>query len=346
MESIKDLIYFDYEKAKSINSQLNGGLINEITKAIENEGNLDSEIGFDVKILRGKISGGEKEKSLRTERIEIFHELLNNVETSLDENKILTDLNKAFDESGASFNNFMNCVPNFTYIKATGWSAFEDFDRFQRIMSNFNEIQRLIFTAVMDTNPELKQLKDQIKVIKRGLKSVPNSTNHKELQTLKAIEKKFDEVMEAGSEAAFLDEMFVDRIQTFLNTFSPNRLNFRLAPFDVFNNFQILSSLKNRFLVNGDFENVIYTYGSRPDIKLTVFGIITSCPRKEDIRVNLNDEYIGFEDSELSGEAAFEKAFRGVFSSFEGLEKFFFVPTYPKISLSPIAIYREIQLKK
>jgi hypothetical protein len=346
MESIKDLIYFDYEKAKSINSQLNGGLINEITKAIENEGNLDSEIGFDVKILRGKIGGGEKEKSLRTERIEIFHELLNNVETSLVENKILTDLNKEFDDSGASFNDFMNCVPDFTYIKATGWSAFEDFDRFQRIMSNFNEIQRLIFTAVMDTNPELKQLKDQIKGIKRGLKSVPNSANHKELQTLKAVEKKFDEVMEAGSEAAFLDEMFVDRIQTFLNTFSPNRLNFRLAPFDEFNNFQILSSLKSRFLVNGDFENVIYTYGSRPDIKLTVFGIITSCPRKDDIRVDLNDEYIGYEDSELSGEAAFEKAFRGVFSSFEGLEKFFFVPTYPKISLSPIAIYREIQLKK
>jgi hypothetical protein len=33
MSSIKDLIYFDYYKAKSLNSQLNSGVISELTKA-------------------------------------------------------------------------------------------------------------------------------------------------------------------------------------------------------------------------------------------------------------------------------------------------------------------------
>jgi hypothetical protein len=110
----------------------------------------------------------------------------------------------------------------------------------------------------------------------------------------------------------------------------------------MFPEFQILSNLKSEYLVNGDFENVIYTYGSRPNIKLTVFGVITSCPSELDQRVDLNDEFLAFRDDELSEEANFDKIFRNVFSSFEAFEKFFFVPSYPKIAVSPIGIYREV----
>jgi len=37
MKSIKDLIYFDISKAKSLISQLNDGLISEISRAVEDE---------------------------------------------------------------------------------------------------------------------------------------------------------------------------------------------------------------------------------------------------------------------------------------------------------------------
>ena len=89
-----------------------------------------------------------------------------------------------------------------------------------------------------------------------------------------------------------------------------------MAPFDLFPQFQILSNLKGEYLVNGNFDNVIYIYGSRPNIKLTVFGVITSCPGEIDQRNILNEEFI--------------------------IEKFFFVPSYPKIAVSPIGIYREV----
>ncbi|SEL93895.1 DUF6414 family protein [Parapedobacter koreensis] len=345
MKSIKDLIYFDYDKAKSLNSQLKGGLISKLTKAIEEEGGISSEIGFDIKILKGRIGGDEKSKSLRTETIEIYHELLNEVEMVLYDAKILTDLNEAFGKGDRTFNEFLNDIPNFTYVKANGWSFFEDFERFKRIMNNFNEIQRLIYASVLESNTEYKQLKEQINELKKGLKSNNNSNNHKELAKLKAIERNLDKIVEQESEAVFLDESFVERLETFLNTFSPNRLNFRLAPFDHFSDFQILSNLKSEYLLSGTFDNIIYTYGSRPNIKLSVFGIITSCPLKIDNRVNLNDEYLGYADEELKDEVHFERAFRNVFSSFESFEKFFFVPSYPKISLSPIAIYREVKLE-
>lgn len=344
MKSIKDLIYFDYDKAKSLNSQLSGGLISELTRAIEEEIGTTSEVGFDIKILKGSIGGNDKGKIFRTEKIELYHELLNEIEKTLFDKKILIDINNSFENGGVPFNEFLKKVPNFTYVKSTGWSSFEDFERFKRIMNNFNEIQRLIFTSALENNPEIIKQKEQINDLRKEIRSSNKSNKSNELKKLQAIEKNLDKSIEEKSGAVFLDETFIERVETFLNTFSSNRLNFRLAPFDLFNDFQILANLKSEYLVNGDFENVIYTYGSRPNIKLSVFGIITSCPQEKDIRVDLKDEYLGYEDDELQDEAAFEKAFRNVFSSFEGFEKFFFVPTYPKISVSPIAIYREVKV--
>ncbi|MGI8891924.1 MAG: DUF6414 family protein [Bacteroidia bacterium] len=344
MKSIKDLIYFDYEKAKSLNSQLSGGVINELTRAIEEEGGLSSEIGFDIKVLKGSIGENNKEKSIRTERIELFHELLNEVEKSLFENKVLKDLNEIFENAGKSFNDFIKEMPNYTYIKATGWSSFEDFERFKIINANFNDIQRLIFTSSLENNKEIIELKGQIAEKRKELRISSKNNNHKEEQKVRAIEKKFDKYLEDNSGAQLLDEAFITRLEVFLNTFSPNRLNFRLAPFDAFSEFQILANLKSEYLVNGDFNNVIYTYGSRPNIKLTLFGVITSCPQKEDIRVDLTDEYLAFSDEDLVEEERFEKAIRGVFSSFENFEKFFFVPRFPKIAVSPLAIYRQVNL--
>lgn len=339
MKSIKDLIYFDYDKAKSLNSQLSGGLISELTRAIEEEGGSSSDFGFDIKVLKGKVAASDNERTVRTEKIELYHELLNEIEKKLSENKVLKDLNQSLTTDGKSFNDFLNNVPNYTYIKASGWSSFEDYGRFKNIMSNFNEIQRLIYASAIENNPEIIGQKRQINELKRGLQK---SNNHKELAKLKAVEKSFDKTIQEHTDANLLDETFVERVKTFLDTFSPNRLNFRLAPFDDFPEFQILSNLKSEYLVNGDFENVIFTYGSRPNIKLSVFGVITSCPREKDIRIDLNDEYLGYDDSELSEEAAYDKIFRNVFSSFENFEKFFFVPSYPKIAISPIGIYREV----
>jgi hypothetical protein len=339
MNSVKDLIYFDYDKAKSLNSQLSGGIVSEITRAIEEQGGLQSEFGFDIKLLKAKVGATADEKTIKTERIELYHELLNEVESKLTKKNVLKDLNQALTTDSKTFNDFLGNVPGYTYVKANGWSSFEDYGRFKNIMANFNDIQRLIYASALENNPEIIAQRKQINDLKKGLKK---SQNHKELNRLKAAEKSFDKIIEEHSEAQLLDETFVERVKTFLDTFSPNRLNFRLAPFDSFPEFQILANLKSQFLVNGDFENVIFTYGSRPNIKLSVFGVITSCPQEQDVRVNLNDEYLAYDEDELSEEAVYDKVFRNVFASFENFEKFFFVPSYPKIAISPIGIYREV----
>lgn len=342
MNSIKDLIYFDLEKARSLISQLKGGLINEISRAFEDETELNSGLGFDIKVLKGNIGGKDKERQIKTEKIELYHELLNQIEKELGDRKLLTDINNTYDDFKGSFNDFMNKTPNFSYIKACGWSQFEDFERFKNIYSNFNEIQRLIFSSALLEDPTIKDLQTQIKEAKKRVESLERNQKSKELSKLKAIEKQFDDKLQAETDMHALDDEYVRRMKLFLDTFSPNRLNFRLLPLDNFNNFQILASLKEKYLVDSNFESIIYTYGTRPNIKLSVLGVITSCPRKSDNRVDPNDGFLIYDDSELNESQGFDKAFRNVFTSFEEFEKFFFVPSYPKLAISPIAIYREV----
>lgn len=159
MKSIKDLIYFDLEKARSLISQLKGGLISEISRAFEDENEISSGVGFDIKVVKGNIGGKEKEKVVKTEKVELYHELLNEIEHQLSSHNSLSNINKLFKEWKGSFNDFMDYIPNINYVKAEGWGTFEDFERFKRIFSNFNEVQRLIFNSQIENNPEVQNFK-------------------------------------------------------------------------------------------------------------------------------------------------------------------------------------------
>ncbi|MBO3269587.1 DUF6414 family protein [Hymenobacter defluvii] len=345
MKSIKDLIYFDLEKAKSLISQLSGGLISEISRAFEDENEVSSGIGIDIKLVKANVGGRGKERLVKTEKSELYHELLNEIEKQLLNNSLLTNINNSFDLWQGSYNGFMGEIHNMNYIKASGWGIFEDFERFKHILSNYNEVQRLIYKAQLDNSPELLSLRKQLSDARKlAHQKDDRNVKSRDLAQIRAFEKKIDSLLENNTGISFIDEDFISGVKTFLNTFTPKRLNFRLLPLDNFNEFQILANLKDKYIIDGDFESIIYTYGTRPNVKLTVVGIITSAPRQQDVRVDPNDEFLIYSSDDLSDVQGFDKAFRNMFSTFENFEKLFYVPAYPKIAISPIAIYREVIL--
>jgi hypothetical protein len=346
-KSIKDLIYFDLEKAKSLISQLNGGLISEISRAFEDESESSTGAGFDFKVISANIGGKGREKSIRTEKSELYHELLNEIEKQLSENVLLSNINQSFESWKGSFNTFMDEVPKMSYIKAKGWAIFEDSERFKFILSNFNDVQRVIFKSKLNSSTELKALRKQITDLKKLANQNPDrSIKLKELSQIKSLEKKVDSFLESNTDANFIDEDFIDGVKTFLNTFTPGRLNLRISPLEPFNEFQILANIKEKYIIDGDFKSIIYTYGTRPNVKLTVLGIITSAPRQIDERIDPNDEFLSISDEKMNESQAFDKAFRNMYLTFENFEKLFYVPAFPKISISPIAIYREVTFDK
>lgn len=338
MSTIKDLIYFDFEKVKSISSQLTGGLINEITREFGDENIVDGSIGINVQFLKAGTGGKSIETAIRTEKIELYHEILNQLEIELDTKNLLTNINETFLNGNKSFEDFTLDLPDFSFIKATGWAKFEDFDKLKLISSNFNDIQRFINYSDLEGNPELQHLKEQINDKKIELKKNKNAAS-KDFVVLSAMEKKLDKL----SRGTYFDESWLERMKIFLDTFSPHRLNLRLLPFDDFTNFQILASLNEKYLTIESYERLIYNYGSRPNIKLSVLGIITSCPREDEIRIHPDNEFDFLDETALNETQVFEKAFRNLFSTFENLEKFFFIPSYPKVGIYPLAIYREIK---
>lgn len=341
MASIKDFIYFDYDKIKSISSQISGGLVQEISHAFEDESSLDGNMGFNFQILKGNAAGKSVEKIIKTEKIELYHEILNQLENDLFEKNLLTNINESFYNGKKSFNDFKKDFENFSFIKATGWFKFEDFEKLKLISSNINEISKFINYDDFKSNKELNLLREQLNDKRKEIKN-NKSPNHKDFLQLSTIEKKIDKLVAEQFNITFFDEVWIEGLKTFLDTFSPNRLNLRVQPFDEFNDFQILSSLKEEYLTTGNYDRIIYTYGSRPNIKLTIFGILTSCPTEIDKRTHPDDEFLYYDESELTESQRFEKAFRSMFSTFENLDKFFFVPTYPKIGIYTLAIYREI----
>ncbi|MCQ4035498.1 DUF6414 family protein [Kaistella montana] len=341
METIKDLIYFDFEKVKSISSQISGGFLQEVSRAFEDESNFEGGIGFNLQIVKGNTGGKTTEKTIKTEKVELFHEVLNQLERDLSEKNILTNINETFRNGNISFSDFTKKFEELSFVKASGWSKFEDFKKLKLISSNINDISRFINYDNLKNNPELNSLRIQVNDKKKEI-SKNKSAHHKDFIALSNIEKKLDKMIEDNLGVTLFDEKWIEGMKTFLDTFSPDRLNFRLLPFDEFSDFQILASLEEKNLTIGDYNRLIYTYGSRPNLKLTVLGILTSSPAEEDKRKHTDDEFILLDDEKLNETMAFEKAFRNMFSTFENLDKFFFVPTYPKIGIYPLAIYREI----
>jgi hypothetical protein len=145
-----------------------------------------------------------------------------------------------------------------------------------------------------------------------------------------------DENIEGGK----IPQYLVDGIQLFIDTFLPNRINFRFYPFKQLPNFELLSNLKRENFVETDIENIIFSFGSRPNLKLTIFGMITSLPPED---LELFDP-LERDNDEAEDSIAFENAFRGVFRGFEGFEQFVRYSSFPRITTTPLAIYREFEI--
>ena len=75
---------------------------------------------------------------------------------------------------------------------------------------------------------------------------------------------------------------------------------------------------------------------------MAIFGLITSIPPQSG---NTFDPLAEFEENtSMSREMHFEKAFRGMFDAMEGMESFVKYSRYPNITVHPIAVFRPFRL--
>lgn len=341
MPIIRDLLYLDFDKAASIWSQFEEGLLERVSVTEDTGKDRTAGARFGIPgIAEANLGVDYLQKRFTLQSKTLHHDLLNRVEERLLRAGLVTDLGEVANASAASPEDIRAAIGTRPYLRAQGNSVLEDYRRILMIAEKFNEIIGFIVKASQETakkSPAYVELQQLIGAQDAAADQI-RDRNQKASQKLqvKQMRRQLDELLKPQLNA--VDEWLVDGMRLFINTFMSSRINFRIYPFPSCPSFQVLCNLKRDCFVDSDLEHLLYGYGNRPNVPLAVFGLITSLPPKEQPAFNPMKEFE--EDSDLAKSAAFEQGFRGVFAGMEGMESVVRFSRYPNVSVHPIAVYR------
>jgi len=338
---LKDLIYFDFSKAVSIWSQIEEGLIEKVSISEEHQQQTDAGGSIGIpKLAEAKLGSMDIEKKSILETKVLHHDLLNRLELKLRDLGLLVELNEEFNPN--SVESIRGKIDNKPYVLSEGWTYIEDYNRLENITSKFNEFAEFISKCSLQTikqSDEYLVIQKQIDDFKEQIKSERDRNNRAKLQAqVKVVEANINKMLKPQIDK--VDDWLLNGIQMWVSNFSPNRIQFRLYPYEEYPSFCIISNLKRDCFVDLDLEHLLFGYGYKQNIKLSIFGIITSLPPESTTDNLLSKEY---EELKVQDEkVVFERAFRNMFAAFDGIEEFMRFSRYPNIILHPIAVFRNI----
>lgn len=338
---INDFLYFDFEKAASIFSQLEGGLRERLSVTEDKSKDTSAGATFGIpKIAEAKLGADYVEKRSVIESKLLHHDLFSRVESQLGERGLVSDLTSSEHENLGSSEEIRNAIGTSPYVKASGWGVIEDYRRIAFISENFNKLISFVSQcgiSAIKESPEYVAFLEQIEELRTTANSMQNRDQKAVAkQQLKTLQKTLEDMLKP--QVTPVDQFLIDGIKLWINTFMPNRINFRIYPFEKHPSFQVICNLKRDCFVDQDLEHLLYGYGNRPNVKLAVFGLITSIPSKEDIIFEPLDEFNNTQDK--TDKIAFEEAFRRLFGAMDNIEAFTRYSRYPNVTVHPIAVFR------
>jgi hypothetical protein len=336
--SLLDLLYFDFEKAASLLSQVEGGLpetVSETTESTDTKRNLRTyEL---LKLFKGEFGSTSSEKTSILESRLLHHDLLLRVEEALGKLRVIADLNTLLPPDTTDADTIHASIGEHSYLRVEGWAAFEDYERLFEITKTFNDLLAFITRCGLGEAEVLAALRDQ----RVQAEAKPGGRKSREVRSIQVREQELQKLVKKTIDEKKLPEWLFEGVRLWINTYFKGRLNLRIYPFPECRTFEIIANLKRHCFVDDDLGHLMYGYGTYPNRKLTLLGLITSVPAKGhpefDVKANLEV------DEETTDErATFERAFRNVFAHLDGLESFSTFHRYPRIVVHPLAVYRRV----
>lgn len=346
---IRDFIYFDFAKAASIFSQISGGFITEMEARAEETKDERNVRKYALPFFKPEFGGIQTEKTTLLESRVLHHDLYTRIEQFLFNQGYAVDFSSDFNIEDVKKGVLHDKLGDKFYIKAEGWGVIEDYQRLKGLAQKLNNINAFIKQCAsysLEKTPESQELRTLISQKKGEVLAIQDRNKRKvEESKLKKLESKLYEEVREKTGLKGVDDWLLDGIVDFIDTFMPGRINLRLYPFEEESSFHILANLKRDAFVDTDMENVLFAYGTRPNVRLTVFGLITSIPSSKGAPFDPMREFEteAKESSKTDDKVAFEKGFRGVFQAYEGIEQMVRFSRYPNITIYPIAVYRNIK---
>src|SRR3989339_419598 len=124
--TVRDLIYFDFEKAASLYSQVEGGLIQETRSESEKTKEIHNLREYDLKVFKPEFGNISSENKSQIESRILHHDLLIKVEKMLFNNGFALDVNQVCHQNNIDF--IRSELTGFSYVKSEGWAVIEDYE--------------------------------------------------------------------------------------------------------------------------------------------------------------------------------------------------------------------------
>lgn len=332
---IRDLAYFDREKASSLYSQISGGLPIQVEKGAERTDETRATANVSLPRVGGSIEGGETYTVSEFERREIHHHLLVRLEDELFDQPYAVDLNRHYDDATPTSDEIRQFTEGVYYIRATGWSSIEDYERIRYTAGQFNTV---VDFYRQSAEHQIDQLEEQLEA---RLDEFEGTIDRNErARMIHQVREQIEEQRDNLEDLEGLPEWLVEGVRDWIETFAEDRIIFRLFPFEYLPEFQLLANLKRECFVGTNMDNLLFAYGQQPNVPLTLMGLVTSRPPEGEPDFDTLAVYGDEEEGEDVEE--FEKAFREVFDAVANMEEFARYSTYPRLTLYPVAIYRNV----
>ena len=299
---IRDFIYLDTERLKSIIAQVEKGLLDFSSQTKSD--NKEIKLGVEGSLFRLlKAAGGANYvlHNQTTETKTLHDNIYNKVEDALIRDKSLIALPGNIDINNILKGEVTTILNDTSFILAKGKVVINDFVRMRSMFDNFNEIVSFIAQS--------------------SVKSLPDETStqkHHKKQELKKATAKME-----------MDKSLLKGLRVFFDTFYKDRVVIKMLPFEDYSDFRLVGNIKNDFL-REDITSIIYKYGTAPESEWTIFAQVASIPAKDRSKVK-----------NMFGSSAIESALNQMFEAFREVELMAQSAHYPDIAITPIAIYRD-----
>ena len=268
--------------------------------------------------VQSELSSAQQRSELES-RV-LHHDLLVRTEGKLFEANLAYDLN-GIDSATTTVEELRGACQSYPYIRAEGWATIEDYKRIQGIAEDFHELIEFIGRSALDTAGLPDQATAILRRVDKAYRTAATESNidrkGKLLLELEEAREGLRKLIGATNTLQSPDEWLLRGIRRWIEIFMRDRVVLRVYPFESVPQFHLLANLKSSSFLDADLENVLFAYGARPNLRLSVFGLVTSMPPQQDV---LFDPMTEFDVTPVVDDPAIgmEKAFRGLFRAMEG----------------------------
>lgn len=300
--TVRDFIYLDVERTKSIFAQLEEGLVTQLSIAEAKTKQLKGEAGINIPALIQAAGGGRVIWETRDTETKTLHDhLYNHVEDRLMAEGSIVEVNDetfAVDDVAKGVVHQLLAPTSFVLVR--GRVVLQNYNYLADLVQRLNDLAAFIVQASAE-------------------KEIAELPKAQRKQALKERQREMQ-----------LPKWMVDGFEKLFQTFYKDRLSLLIYPLPEMPEFTFVAHMVGDYVRDG-IETALFRYGRTPPSPWTVFGQIASIPKEGEEP---------FSPSSVGG-TDIEKSLQEVFMVTRDLEALAMSVAYPQISLIPIAVYRE-----